>query len=70
VCEATLLGHKDWVACVAGTPDGTRVASGGYDFTVRVFDVAARACVAVWTGHSGVVRSLAVLRDGRVVSGR
>jgi WD40 repeat protein len=32
------LGHTNWVRSVAFSPDGTRIASGSYDQTVRVWD--------------------------------
>jgi WD40 repeat protein len=37
---ASLEGHEKKVQCLAYTPDGTRLASGSYDQTVRLWDVA------------------------------
>jgi WD40 repeat protein len=33
----TLSGHTSWVESVAWSPDGKRLATGGYDATVQVY---------------------------------
>jgi WD40 repeat protein len=37
---ANLSGHSDWVYCVAASPDGTKLASGSADGTVKLWNVA------------------------------
>jgi len=65
---AALEGHTAIVRALAALPCG-RLARGSNDRTVRVWDAAARACVAVLRGHGGAVWALAALPDGRLASG-
>jgi WD40 repeat protein len=68
--EANLNGHRNWVSSVAFSQDGSRVVSGSYDKTVRIWDVTNRTVEAVLEGHRDSVRSVAFSQDGnRVVSG-
>ena len=34
-----LRGHEDAIRCLAYTPDGRRLASGGNDQTVRLYEI-------------------------------
>ena len=52
------------VRSVAFSPDGTRLASAGYDSTVRVWDAATGQEALTLKGHTGEVKSVAFSPDG------
>lgn len=64
----TLEGHTQGISCVQF--DDTRIASGSYDKTIRVWDIKSNESDVVLTlaGHSGTVRCLD-LNGNRLVSG-
>ena len=65
---ARLEGHSERVTALCVLPDG-RLASGSYDNTIRLWDVATGAETARLEGHSGRVAALCLLPDGRLASG-
>ena len=66
----TYRGHSASVGAVAWSPDGTRIASGGYDDTVRVWNAADGSHPYTYTGHSSGVLAVAWSPDGtRIASG-
>ena len=66
----TFTGHSSYVNSVAWSPDGSRVASGSDDNTIKIWDVATGFLVQNFTGHSQDVTSVAWSPDGsRVASG-
>ncbi len=70
VLERKLKGHTDWVRSVAVSPDGTWVASGSDDKTVKIWDLETGECRATLEGHQDQVRSVAITPDGkRILSG-
>jgi hypothetical protein len=69
VCQE-LRGHTDQVFAVAFHPDGTRLASGGRDRAVWLWDLVRGEEVARLPGHTDFVWSLAFSPDGAtLVSG-
>ncbi|CAK7236679.1 hypothetical protein SBRCBS47491_009721, partial [Sporothrix bragantina] len=69
-CIQTLEGHNSWVASVVFSRDGKQLASGSYDKTVKVWDVASGECTQTLEGHNGGVASVVFSRDGKqLVSG-
>ena len=60
----TLAGHIGWVMAIAIAPDGTWLATAGYDETVRVWDAATGQCRATLTGHTDRVTAVAIAPDG------
>ena len=69
---ALLTGHTDDVISVAFSPDGSTVASGSRDETVRLWDAVTGQEKATLTGHAGItgagVNSVAFSPDGSTVA--
>jgi WD40 repeat protein len=62
-----LDGHQATVRAVAASPDGSWLATGGDDWTVRLWARNSSA-LRVLRGHSGPVRSLSFSPDGRTLA--
>src|SRR5262245_34485633 len=60
--------HWGEVAAVAVSPDGKRIASGGYDRAVRLWDAETLRAVTVLTEHKGSVFTVAFSPDGNTLA--
>ena len=59
-----MTGHTNAVRVLAGAPDGSWLASAGWDGEVRIWDLVTGGARHALTGHTGAVEALVVASDG------
>ena len=59
-----LTGHTSYVSSVAFSPDGSTLASGSYDNTIRLWDIRTGTHLKTLTEHTGSVRAVMFSPDG------
>ena len=64
-----IRGHAGWVNCLAFSPDGRRLATGGADKAVIIWDLMSRREALAFRGHTDGILGLAFSPSGdRLVS--
>jgi WD40 repeat protein len=61
-------GHERGILCIAYSPDGAMLASGGHDRTICVWDVRTGKTRATLLGHTDDVNSVAFSPDARLLA--
>ena len=62
--------HTSYVSSVAFSSDGTRIVSGSYDKSVRIWNASTGALLTTLNGHTDYITSVTFSSDGtRIVSG-
>ena len=68
LAQTTLVGHRRDVTSVAFSSDGTILASGSEDDTIKLWDVATGRNIATLEGHTDYVTSVAFSHDGKLLA--
>ena len=66
--ERKLEGHRDFISGLAFTKDGTMLASGSMDGTLKLWDAAAGKEITTLPGHLEEVTDVAFSPDGRTLA--
>ncbi|KAJ2825011.1 ribosome assembly [Coemansia erecta] len=67
-CSSSLTGHTEAVLSASFSPDGSQLASGSGDTTVRIWDLSTETPRVTCTGHRNWVLCIAWAADGRVLA--
>uniref|UniRef100_A0A2P2I5R8 Notchless protein-like n=1 Tax=Hirondellea gigas TaxID=1518452 RepID=A0A2P2I5R8_9CRUS len=67
-CTSSLPGHSEAILVVRFSPDGTHLASGSGDTTIRLWDVNTETPQHVLKGHKGWVQTLEFSPNGAVLA--
>lgn len=63
----TLKGHNNIVTSVCFSPDNTRIISGSWDNTARIWDSNTGECINTLFDHTGTITSVCFSPDGNKI---
>jgi small GTP-binding protein len=63
-----LRGHSSSVSSIAFSNDGSLLASGSHDATIRLWEVPTGKLLRTFEGHNGLVTSVAFSKDGALLA--
>ena len=66
--SGVLIGHADSISSVSFSPDGTLLASGSSDSTIKLWDVSTQENIAILQGHTDAVNSVSFSPDGLLLA--
>jgi WD40 repeat protein len=66
--QQTINAHSDWVRCLSFTPDGTKLVSGSFDKTIKVWQLDTGTVIHTLTDRLKGVFALAVSPDGKILA--
>jgi WD40 repeat protein len=69
-CFDTLTGHSEPVVSIAFSRDGSTLATGSRDKTIKLWDIGSGELKSTLTGHSDSVGSIVFSRDGKTLASR
>ncbi len=61
-------GHSSRVMALAWSPDGSRIATAGYDKTVRLWDTSTGKSIAIYRGHTDHVNAVVWSPNGQRIA--
>jgi WD40 repeat protein len=66
--QQTIHAHNDWVRCLSFTPDGTKLASGSFDKTIKLWQLDTGRAIHTFTDALKGVFALAISADGKLLA--
>ncbi len=63
-----LTGHRDALYGIAFSPDGSQLATAGYDRIIQIWNTTSGEILRTLKGHNGAVFGIAFSPDGSVLA--
>jgi WD40 repeat protein len=66
--QQTINAHSDWVRCLSFTPDGTKLASGSFDKTIKLWQLNTGQAIYTFADRLKGVFALAISPNGKLLA--